>query len=333
VFQVFGRTSSTQHPLEHSLRAILERQDAYTAGDRAVAFNVMDDHRVSPDREREFLRCAGATPDSRGLKDGLVEYFKDEIRFSLAPAFLAISNQNNRIPITLGDPEHPGLHPGLDLGRVLSLSGLEPVFKRNVTRLPHEFRDVGDSDADAHFEDWLSEKCNASDAAKERLVEAILDMLNEDRKSNPYEPAWAARWEDFEPLVAEGATRWRQALGRKPEPRPAWLIVLKYKVSEARQPYRPTQLDGDWYEFHFPSPRQLPLEDGGLAMDLAANATHVVREIIHPQVNHYIKHWTDGGRKMGLAQMDDSINLEVQRQAHHDLRVDKCGEDAQLWRF
>jgi len=154
-------------------------------------------------------------------------------------------------------------------------------------------------------------------------------MLNKDRRKHRYHPVWATRWDLFELFVGEGANRWRQVFGVRPEPEPpSWLLVLKYKATEAGELYRPTQLDAGWYGFHFPPP-----ELEGYAMDLAGAADQLVPEYIHEQTDHSVGHWIDAGRLLDRADMTDPIGLPEQRERHHALLMRVHGEAAGRWRY
>jgi len=337
MFQIFGRRPLSKHLLEDALRAFVERSDEYTAEDRAIALNLADDFRISPDREAHFLARVSQPPSSGTLRDDLTDYFKSEIRWGDPPVFLDGSNKDNFVPMATGKPGEPGLHPQLELARLLDLTGLHLVFERNTGHPSGEFAELQDKKGDLdYFRTWLEGKCTSAAAAKEHFVESTLRMLNEDRRLRKewrYHPTWATLWTDFEEFGPHGATRWCQVMGVRPRADRAWVIALRYKVYEASGLCRPTQLDSDWGGcYHFPTSSGVPVEDGGLAMDRGGQAQQLVHEYIHPQTDHRLRHWTDGGSLMGQADWADPVGLPVQRQRHHDLLV-RLGQSARRWRF
>ena len=263
---------------------------------------------------------------------GFVDYFVSQIRTGSPPSFRLPSNENNRIPVAGADK--PGLHPHQDLARVLNLTGLRRVFKRNLDRST-EFVAVQDSrNFDDDFPKWLDDKCGDSEAARERFLDATVQVLNHDRLGHPYQPAWVTLWEDFRRFAASGPTRWQQGLGLRPQaPGPAWLIVLRYKVYEASPIYRPTQLDADWNGYHWVSPEQSRLENGGYALDLAEIGGGPVREYVHGQVDLRLGHWVAAGSLIGKAEWADPMGLPAQRQRQHDSVVATHGEEARWWRY
>jgi len=91
------------------------------------------------------------------------------------------------------------------------------------------------------------------------------------------------------------ATRWRQALGLKPDSHPCWYAVLKYPVGEVGDLFRPTQLDADWSGYHHPSPAGVPVWRGGCTMDCRGESDRPLSEYVHQQIDHKPEHWTLAG--------------------------------------
>jgi hypothetical protein len=266
-----------------------------------------------------------------------VDYHTEMIRTRTLPDFFATHNAGNHVPVTDGRADSVGLHPATQLARVLNLSLLRRVYWNYATRDP-EFRQLdGYANADDYFVAWLDSKLkDRSPREREPFVAATLRMLNADRRVNPYQPVWAALWSELEPHLAAGAgaaDRWRQLLGLRPYHEPCWFIVLRYTAAEAGDLFRPTQLDGGWYGYHFPSPQCIPVTDGGLCMDCSASGTEALREYIHQQTDHQVDHWRASGHAIGFAEMRDPDGFVNQRRRHHDLLVRRFGEPARLWRL
>ena len=332
MFKIFGRAHPGTHPLAHALRAFLERHVGTGGEDATVAFNLVDDYRVPPSREDLLVNFLGTTGiASAGLKDGFTNFFKRTIRESQTPDFILPVNAQNLVPVRTGF-EGDGLQPGLPLVRLLNLTKLERVYRTYAHYYPDEFHGL-ENDA-TNFTKWLGGKCKAGDAGLERFIAATLDMLNADRKKHAYQPVWAALWDEFKPHLdhPNGATRWRQALGLKPEPHPCWYAVLTYTVAEVGSLYRPTQFEADWYPYHFPSPLGVPVWLGGCTMDCSGEGERPLTEYVHQQIDHTPEHWTLAGRHVKLAQMQDPLGFQEQRRRHHELLVKHFGTSARRWR-
>ena len=333
MLQIFGRPYSGVHPLAHALRAFLERHAGTGSEDAPVAFNMVDDYRVPQSRENLLLKSVGtAGIGAAKLKEGFTNFFKSNIRGSQTPDFILPVNAPNRVPVR-GGAEGDGLQPGLSLVRLLNLTGLERVYRNHTRHASGEFNSLEDHTKD--FTVWLRDKCQAGDAELERFIAATLDMLNNDRKKHAYQPVWAARWDEFKPYLdhPEGATRWRQALGLKPDSRPCWYAVLKYKVGEVGSLFRPSQLDADWSGYHFPSPAGVPVWRGGFPMDCRGESDRPLSEYVHQQIDHRLDHWTLAGRRVKLGLMNDPLGFQALRRRHHDLLVNHFGDAARQWRL
>lgn len=332
MFKIFGRPYPGTHPLAHALRAFLERHAGNGDEDATVAFNIVDDHRVPESRENLLLRSLGTTAIAPAkLKDGFTDFFKSSTRGSQTPDFILPVNARNRVPIRAGF-EGDGLQPGLSLVRLLNLTGLERVYRRHAQHNSGEFTGLEGDTVD--FAAWLGGKCQNRGAELDRFIAATLDMLNTDRKQRPYQPVWAALWDEFTPYLdhPDGATRWRQALGLKPDSRPCWYVVLKYPVGDVGSLFRPTQLDADWYCYHFPSPPAEPVWRGGCTMDCTGEGGLPLSEFVHQQIDHTPEHWTSAGRRVNFGRMDDPLGFQEQRRRHHELLVRSLGEAARRWR-
>lgn len=333
MFQIFGRVYPGAHPLAHALRAFLERHAGTGSEDATVAFNIVDDHRVPESRESLLLDSLGTTGiGAATLKQGFTDFFKSNVRGSQTPDFILVVNAPNRIPIRSG-LDGDGLQPGLSLVRLLNLTGLERVYRNYASPDSDEFHGLVDPAKD--FILWLRDKCQAGGAELEQFITATLNMLNTDRKKHAYQPVWATLWDEFRPYLdhPDGATRWRQALGLKPDSRPCWYAVLRYTVGEVRDLFRPTQLDADWYCYHFPSPAGVPVLRGGCTMDCRGESDRPLSEYVHQQIDHTLDHWTLAGRRVGLGLMNDPLGFQEQRRLDHDLLVNHFGETARRWRL
>ena len=305
--------------------ADLLRSSIADPGDQAVACNLRHDHRISPAREAEVenYKSRGVAPHPRtgaALKGLINDYFEQRIRFSFRPDYIVPEwNANNFVPVaTAANPA--GLNGSRTLVRVLDLSRLRPVYKWAYEQALPEFLDFGSPASDRALGDWLKRRLASGGRA---FVPALLEAMDHRRHDYPYEPAWVAWWQEFKPFLNRPAERWLQLLGlenRHSNELPHWLVLLKYRLRDIRTLVRPTQLDGGWYRFHFPSPVASPLQDDprlrrGHPMDLAAPPPRrkLLSEFIHQQIRH-TDHWT-GHLKRTRA--DASGALQEQRHAQY----------------
>src|SRR5262245_51719153 len=107
---VFDRPAS--HPFEPALSEWFDSRDPEL---RALAVNLMHDHRVSVDRDRAFTAYVGSPCTGATLKQGLQGYYEVRVRDAATPDFLdAALNASNVHRV----------HKDLKLVRLLNLSGL-----------------------------------------------------------------------------------------------------------------------------------------------------------------------------------------------------------------
>lgn len=334
---VFGRYFPDPHPYEEALALM----HAKTVEERAVAVNLRYDHRVSEERERAFDAFVRHPCTDYDLRRALKAYFEKKVRERRLPHYVYSDlNYNNLLN---GQPGvRPQIKPDTRLVRVLDLNGLKGVFLwaqnekkyrgawgRTFDRFP---TDIGN---DAAVMDFLDEKMESRSA--EGFVKTVLDVLSAHRsEKKPYQPVWVTTWMAFKDYVAEGPDRWHQVLGMH-KPTPCWLVLLRYTVREAGTIARPTQLDGGWYQFHFPSPpRDAPLSVGGHPMDLRTSppSSSLLPEYVHKQTRHRPEHWTDLAPKhknYGRTTAPASPALADQRQTHHRLLIQTYGAGVRTW--
>ncbi|MSV28119.1 MAG: hypothetical protein EXQ52_05170 [Bryobacterales bacterium] len=325
MFTVFRRPGA-----KHGYRpALTDLSNDRSSENRAVAFNLMADHRVSPDREAEFHARAGSSPTKTSLKDAVGDYFQSEVRDSSNPAFLRTENENNFVP-QWTSPARRGLHPGFELARIINLNGLEKVYIRNRDRLWKELPPPPGKPVPVNYDEFLDQQCRADEKTKERFIEVLFEILDTDRVGNPYEPAWAMAWEDFAPHSKKGANIWWKLAGIKLDRFPVWLAAVKLRAYEAGELFRPTQLDAGWNGFHFPSPPNIVVDSGGHPVDLRRRDPYreVVSEYIFQQSRLESGHWVAAGKLLEEATGKDPGNFRAQRRAHHDVLSRKHGHGA-----
>lgn len=316
---VFGR-NSVDHPWDSGL---VELQKASDPGSRALAWNLRNDDRVSPAREKALLELTPEDLRERPL-DALTHYFEQRIRASSDPDF--------RSPDLNGENLCEGAHaacfdlPGeCFLGTILDLNGLADKLYRwaKETNKAVRFASFGD-DVQEQVKHasmpWIDRQI--TQMGKWGFVDEVLRLLRlYRREGSPYQPTWAVLWDDLEPVLKAEPHRWLECLGMaKPEGR--WVIVLRYSFEEVQDVgplVRPTVLDAGKHPEHFPSPPD-GLPRGGHPMDLCMPPPEkpLLREFIHCQIDHTLDQWEVAGslcEKTKQATKRPDL-LGVQRSAH-----------------
>ena len=333
---VFGKPSHGSHPYDPTLRNWLSSDDEQL---QAMARNIMHDLRVSDERADILKAKVNARIKREGkesLRRGLDDYYYERVRQQKNPDFV---NRDINEENILSDK----LNPDVQFARILNLNKLFKVFQKGVfsrfnwreTLAEFDFP-WRDYEEENEYPEWL--KSVFSDPSKtisDRLVTALLDILNFQHKSTPFEPSWTTRWESLKPYldskkgVPPNADRWVEALGVGPKEDSHWFIVLVYRRREIGAVVRPTQLDAGYYAWHFPSPPNTSVSGGGHPNDLRTSppADSLRPEYIHKQINHSLQHWIDSGRSVGVTNNTNVSPLFDIRQFHHILLKKKYGTD------
>lgn len=325
---VFGRYIPSPHPYDAAIASWLSSPEI---ADNAMARNFMFDHRVNKEREDAFGKYVNHPCTADGLRRACVDYFYEKVRVRTLPEYVYVRvNGNNILNGHAVIP--PKINKDVRLVRALDLNGLKNVFQwarrqRRWGRLISTFPGPHDERAVMR---WLDE--NFRIGPVEDFVEIVLDILNSFRDSYSFQPTWATTLSAFSKYLSEPPDRWVEVLGVS-KPQPCWLILLAYTVREAGTISRPTQLDGGWYCYHFPSPPQAALNTGGHPMDLrtAPSSTVVLPEYIHKQVRHTMDHWMILGNKYGRTNSALTSTLHNQRTTHYQLLARTYGPTAYTW--
>ena len=356
-YTVFGRISPVRHFYEE---ALVNWQGSRDEAKIAIACNIRHDHRVSLEREQAFDDFCHQPRTAEELQQAFSYYFREKIRTKGKPHFIYPHfvyfeiNGNNLIHghpklSTLSASSKPAINKEQKLVRILDINNLRNAFRwlRDVSHRRPKWEDsfkayysssrtLASRDEQQWIDTWLDMMLDPHDTScRENFIEAVLEMLNCIRHEKAFQPTWATTWEAFESHAMTTASdpnpdRWVQILGLGKNLPGHWYIVLTYKVAEAGTLARPTQLDSDWYEYHFPSPEETPLEWGGHLMDLRITpaATALLPEYIHKQIEHPIKHWNDTGRLLGRTSDWRCPGLLEIRRAHQRLLAYTYGTNA-----
>ena len=329
---VFGRHSPNPHPYDAELA------DWRNSGDvsyRAMARNVMHDHRVSEPRAAAFDSFGVPPGVPYTLSNRITWYFKANVRTVREPHFLMptlnFSNIISGMPFASAS-----IDPDYHLSRIIDLNGLAQVFVRARIQGRKHFQDFPLPPTDQDVSEWLTLRLEAKSTSEvANFLSSAFIAVNDAALHAAFQPSWVTSWDAFLPYLGEGASRWLQVLGISREIIfPHWLIVLKYTVDEAGTLIRPTILDAGWEAgCHFPSPPQAPLHSGGHPMDLRTTprANTLLPEYLHEQIVHYMEHWYAAGCQCEKATGTTSGDLPNQRAAHHGLLATLYGPDVFAW--
>jgi hypothetical protein len=236
---------------------------------RALARNLLGEHRVSAERFAAFSAFAGNLTEFASLQQAIEEYQGNEVRplvkWRVAPAYARQENENNKVELLAR----------AHVATVLNLTRLGRVYaEANATfKMPefHTYAVTNPRDA-VQVNDFLSARLT-DPGQQERFLKAVLWARRRYRKELEarVHPTWVAEWTSLRPFLdPDRPERWLQAVG-VPCDYPAWLAVFRYPVGRSRRRidlFRPTQLDAGWYAHHFPSPPQAAKELGGHTMYL-----------------------------------------------------------------
>ncbi|MCI0488514.1 MAG: hypothetical protein L0229_18150 [Blastocatellia bacterium] len=335
---VFDRDDQNPHPYDDALAIWLNSVESDI---RSMARNLMHDHRVSREREKAFDSFFKHPAKADALQHAIDDYFKARVRTSNLPDFVLESLNRNNLLTGTGSLK-PIIHKDVELVRTFDLNRLIPVYqwamdrrnkKKKWRKCLAKFPIKPTND---EIDKWLDDEIGGgSEEHIEEMVATVLDIVNTYSLKQPFHPTWATTWAAFEPHKKHGPDRWLQVLGVAVPP-PKWVILLKYTVAEAGRLVRPTMLDAGWYAYHFPSPRETPLSEGGHPMDIRIQprANRLLPEYIHRQIQHPIRHWIDAGGAsgaIGQTKVPDRESLTDQRKSHHELLASVYGTTVYSW--
>lgn len=302
--QVFGRKIPTKHPYAKVLSSWLSHPNEEY---RAMARNLMHDHRISPEREKCLDRFVKRPFTPEALREGIIRYFEKKVRARTRLHFVSRKvNANNHLP----DKEKK---KATELVRVLNLNGC-PFLQAKEKKLHGTLFSTFPANPN-EISDWIEDRLNRTALEKEAFFSAAFAVL----KESPRNPVWVTTSEAFTPYEQEPPDRWVQVVGVQFEkPDSQWLMLLKYPVQEVGTLIRPTQLDAGWNARHFPSP---PQALHGHPMDLRTvpPPTVLLPEFIHQQIDHTPSHVVKCEKTKGAA----TGNLSDQRTTHHHLLKDR----------
>lgn len=311
--KLFNRPLPSGDVCEAPLRTLSRSSRA--SEDRAVACNLVHDHRVDAEREAEWRRFLPRRAGAKDLKDAVKDYRDERVRYADSPDFADDSlNGKNFMRGPLGDNE---------MATVIDLTGLAALFRENYRWFPSE-----DQGPEATKKSLDRRMRGSVGPVMRRFVASALELMN---GSRPFNPVWVMPWTEFATVLEAGATRWCEAVGRPIHDDIAhWVIVLRYRLREAGGSLvAPTTLDAGLSPEHFPPP--LRAGRTGIAMDLQSGPPDVLRsEAIHPQTYYRPEFWEASDFAKGEAR-PSAGRLVRQRTAHYNLLCQKFGSSTGTW--
>ncbi len=298
---------------------------------RAMARNLLGEHRWSAERLRAFLASDGAFLSPAEIEDKLKKYQEKEVRTpigsALGPAYGRPDNSNNSVRMPAGT----------ELGTVIDLTRLGHVYAEAYREfgLP-EFESFPDHDRSPSSINQFLKVRLESPGSRSTFMRALFMARRKYLGSKAHRvifPTWTADWADLQRFLAPAAPeRWLEAVGVARETG-VWIAVIRYSADRGKlRLFRPTQLEAGWYPHHFPSP---PVAHGGggftVFLDSATPATELVAEYIHSEVDFTCEDWESGGSLVGFTGRPVGGDLAGARANHLQLLVNKFGESVSEW--
>lgn len=289
---VFGRA------IPDSFSSIEEDVETLLAGvcavERAIAENVALDDRVSPDRANPFfVRCV-----DRGLP--VLEALNEQQTSCGVELYDSTLNSNNFVfcPQVLTAPKLP-------IGtRLVTVVRIFPAFANALKTVywNQRINEIGD-DLDGSIDNPLDSlmghpegiaKIKKLVATAHRLVRQIRERDHSKQYSWQNERiVWVATEQDFAPHLAGGPKRWLEILGignlldaavYDRSVADDWFVLLNYEMSRTNGLSRPTVFEAGGYAWHFPTPANWQVEQGGRTVILGASSDAGIaplKEFVH----------------------------------------------------
>jgi hypothetical protein len=325
--QLFCRPCSAR--LEKLGALIAAMASSANEAERALAKNLIWDHRVTDERAEKFFEFLenewtnwSASPQE--FRNGLFAYRRRLVAANPAAFEELPASISNLITGT-----HELVHVCDVTAKLMLMTDgrrTSPEFEAAKLRLGRgaaAFARVDDVD-----KLLVTVVSNARRA--ERFVDAFLAMVVAYQRISPWNPTWAAVWQQYEPTKVTGSpNNWLEVVGKQAPQEPHWLLLLRYPSTGVKTLYRPTQLEAGDFPLHFPSPPCAPLEVGGIAMQVGPDASSIWRilsEFIHTEVPFERDHWEATGIMLAQTTVSSYDSLSTYRRRHLQVLRDGYGD-------
>ena len=301
--RIFGRNTLRPHA---ALAPVLaEMLVAKEESERALAWNLIHDDRISEDRADHFYEFTNHPSTPAELLSALRKYVASFIHVE-DPIETYLNSQNSCNFLSL-NPK-----PAFDLCHLVNLSAV--LYQLRNTIIDPTFGIGLDL-----FDNAETQISNARDPQDiQSLVDHLLSAYFILRRSRPI---WAAKWNDLarQNLADQGGKSWNQAVGVWREFDTIQLTV-RYSARKPTRLVRPTQLDIGAFQYHFPSPASADVKLGGFCMLLKEmeprRRQRLVSEFIHPPFPFSSKHWLRSGARIVLVKAEGAGTVEGYRRQH-----------------
>jgi hypothetical protein len=287
--------------------------------DRALALNLIYDHRVSTQRALHFLTFVGSgNPTAENLKNALATYRRELVAkapgqtFSEAPekSMNHVSKAQDLVHVCnvtkkLIHITNSGLMSD-DVANALSQLGMGKRALESATTI----------------DNFLQPRLRDAEQ-KAEFVNNFLILLAEYRKISPWNPIWTATWDHFERVsIQDEPASWLESVGLQCSSGPDWLLLLRYQSNEMGAIYRPTQLEAGNLAFHFPSPPCAQCSVGGHPIHFGFQAPPpgvLISDFVHEETDFLPEHWRKAGSRLERADANSYGHLMSYRRRHHAL--------------
>ena len=346
--QLFSRPVPPDSPaFEELAEAVHKLAKSQNESHRAVAINLIHEHRVSEERARLFVEFLKTRPgvsriDEANLIAGLAEYRRTVVAKKPTESF----GEHPKSSLNYIDPASlPDLLHVCNVTRKLTQITKDSCNHKSVSDalgsmgLPTQEMKPDEVDIKLRY--------RMRDTSRRFIfVEQLLHLFDLYRKANAWNPIWAASWDHFNSTSIQGIpSSWLEAVGVPCDSGPSWLMLFRYsypsKPSDPSNPrpsdppnrremlYRPTQLEAGIFPYHFPSPDCAKLKDGGHTMHLIENGPVeplLVSEYVHEEIEFTSDHWFAAEALFERALVNSYQSLMSYRRRHHSLLGVAYGE-------
>lgn len=272
---VFGRPMGNHSPLANLIDTTLSTPNPDPL-EAVFAQNLRIDHRISVARggafEAAHVSKAIEDEEAQPLSVALKRCKTESNRLRTLAHFRDPDLNADNILLDGRSPDVAAIPPVREFVRLINVTSecRRVAWARHVPGRRKEFEDKFGAEIPSNFTDvkkvneWIEgwKKENPR-----QFIEAFFELVNRHyRAGAPYEPQWATTLKAFEEARSTPPCRPWERLGLQLK-NDCWLVAVAYESAHPSTVARPTQLDAGGFEFHFPSPPNRIVTEGGLTMN------------------------------------------------------------------